>query len=525
MLYQPKSRLGVKLNSKHPLSRGLVGCWIFNEKTGDTVFDVSGHGNVGVINGADWVPDGLNFVRASIDYINIGSPPELIINGEMSISGMFSANSDYINTQVLVGCSIATTGNTAYALTFGFTNNKLEFWNSASGPDITSTKSISDNNLYHYVITRKGSTSNWSFKIYIDGVLDNSDSATRNPTGVSTSSVSIGKYGAYNGLSANVLMQNVMIHDRVLSPSEVAQLHRKPYAMFQQPISPQLYIFFDESIIISIEALAGAGLLDNVALTQKHTLAVQDISGTGAIDNAVLTQKHLLAVQELLSSGILDAVALTQKHLLAVQELSGIGTLDNVGLTQKNILIIQELLSAGALDNIELSISILLVVADLLSNGALDNTDLVQKHTLIIQELDSAGALDSIDLTQKHLLIVQSLLSAGVLDNIELLLATLLIVANMISTGTIDNVDPTQKHILSVDEVLSAGQLDGAVLTQKNLLAINDLISSGVIDNIQFDIATGLICITLTQATEYNISLTQGTEYNIILTQTGGGVC
>lgn len=38
---------GAVLNRTHPLARGLIGCWLFNEGTGDKVFDLSGNGSEG----------------------------------------------------------------------------------------------------------------------------------------------------------------------------------------------------------------------------------------------------------------------------------------------------------------------------------------------------------------------------------------------------------------------------------------------------------------------------------------------
>ena len=382
-----------------------------------------------------------------------------------------------------------------------------------------------DNIKHNYIVSIDKSNDQI---IYIDG----RNIASDNVTGVGNvntndhDSIQIGRMWYYNEYKYPYTgtLYDLRINNSALTETQAKLFNALPYDLYQKVSRPFYLLPIVEGITLTIEALDGVGTLDNVALTQKHNLSVQELLSSGALDNVALTQKHLLALQGLLSSGTLDAVSLTQKHILSVQELSGVGTLDNVTLTQKHILVVQELLSSGALDNIEL----------------------IQKHTLIIQELASAGALDNIELTQKHLLAIQSLLSAGTLDNIELLLSTLLVVADLLSAGQLDNVGLTQKHILTVnevlsagqldnvgltqkhiltvDEVLSAGQLDGVALTQKNLLAINDLISSGVIDNINFDVAAGLIYITLSQATEYDIELSQTTEYDITLTQTGGGV-
>jgi len=40
---------GTRLNRTHPLARGLIGCWLFNEGTGDKVFDSSGNDSEGTM--------------------------------------------------------------------------------------------------------------------------------------------------------------------------------------------------------------------------------------------------------------------------------------------------------------------------------------------------------------------------------------------------------------------------------------------------------------------------------------------
>ena len=55
------------INNGHPLTRGLVLAMPFWEGGGDTVMDVSGNGNVGMVVGPTWNPTscgpGLTFVR------------------------------------------------------------------------------------------------------------------------------------------------------------------------------------------------------------------------------------------------------------------------------------------------------------------------------------------------------------------------------------------------------------------------------------------------------------------------------
>jgi hypothetical protein len=48
----------VELDFRHPLTEGLVGCWVMNERSGDTIVDHAPAGNHGTIVG-DSVTRGL----------------------------------------------------------------------------------------------------------------------------------------------------------------------------------------------------------------------------------------------------------------------------------------------------------------------------------------------------------------------------------------------------------------------------------------------------------------------------------
>jgi hypothetical protein len=64
---------GAILNRTHPLARGLVGCWLFNEWTGNTARDsVSGLIATGV-NAPTWDGMGMRFTAASNQYLTLNA--------------------------------------------------------------------------------------------------------------------------------------------------------------------------------------------------------------------------------------------------------------------------------------------------------------------------------------------------------------------------------------------------------------------------------------------------------------------
>ncbi len=211
----------------------LIGYWAMNEGTGTVTTDGSGSGNSGTLtNGPTWTTgpsgsfgSGITF-DGSNDYIDLGSPANLNITGDVTVAAWFKANGDYTTAQGLVG-NIPGGGNVAnYFLTFGYTDNKMEFWNNANDKVVSSATSISNDNWHHYVGTRTGSTNNWTDKIYIDGVLDNTvTGSTQNPNGGATDPVALGRAGAFNGYYLKGSIDDVRIYSRALSAAEIAQLY------------------------------------------------------------------------------------------------------------------------------------------------------------------------------------------------------------------------------------------------------------------------------------------------------------
>ncbi len=77
--YVQKPPLPVHINWEHPLSRGLVGCWLFNEGGGNIAFDLSGHVNHGTINGATWTAEKLGSALSfdgTNDYVEVPDPDQ-----------------------------------------------------------------------------------------------------------------------------------------------------------------------------------------------------------------------------------------------------------------------------------------------------------------------------------------------------------------------------------------------------------------------------------------------------------------
>lgn len=218
-------------NLSHPLAKGLVSCLTMNpgEKGGGFIYDLSGYGINGVISGADWIGNKLRFVSASSDTLYATG---FSISYPFSIACKASCNQLTANDIVVSIGDVA--GTTYFALGFGGdqAGDPVIMWQYDGNSEIAETPIAYTANKMHSLVGVCESDSNRS--VYMDGgnygVNTNAQSAvakTRLSIGVSADSTPFGY------LDGDV--EYAYVYDRVLLPSEIAWLHREPYAMFEQP--------------------------------------------------------------------------------------------------------------------------------------------------------------------------------------------------------------------------------------------------------------------------------------------------
>jgi len=227
-----KPPLGVRHNPSHPLSIGLVGHWIMNEGGGLTAYDISGKGNHGTLtSGPTWTAGqfgpAISF-DGSNDFVSVGSPAALNLVGEASIF-CWARFADLVTTQELLAQAAANDVIGQIALEVGRTDAKLSvLW--ADTVIGTSTGTVASNIWYHLGFTRAGTTGSWTWRIYINGAQDSTNTSATNPG--SQQPFSIGKDGA-GALPFNGLIDDVRIFNRALSADEVRYLYIYPFADLQ----------------------------------------------------------------------------------------------------------------------------------------------------------------------------------------------------------------------------------------------------------------------------------------------------
>lgn len=263
MWYQ-KPLLGSQVNWEYPLAKGLVVYWLMSEGSGNKIFDLSGNGNHGTLNGPSWVTDRvgptLDFGDTADEYKVESSLSN--ISGTVSTLSLWAKIRTFIpNGPVFFGTS--TTNSVYWQLwTAGANDNVLIHSQDIGDCDIDT---YNDSIWRHYVFVSDGS--NGIF--YVNGVLRKL--AVIAPTSIVAGAKNweLGRWMSGNDWTHDGLIDNLLFYDRALADFEVEQLYREPHALLYQP-SRAKYYFVSAAAGPTAKAVAGS-LTVSGALTRKVT--------------------------------------------------------------------------------------------------------------------------------------------------------------------------------------------------------------------------------------------------------------
>jgi len=248
-----KPPLGAMLGRSHPLARGLVGCWLFNEGAGVKAYDLSGNGNKGTLTGFDGTPtSGWNAAAVAFDGSNdkiiapinpLYGAGTFTIRVKVKINVMANFKNIVGNRSfaggVLGGISIMDCATTDY----GLNANSVIIILGDMDPDAhnhvwgSPTNSVVAGILYDLVFVREPGVAP---KIYINGEEKPTTYWNASPLNYGltwpATDYGMGFGESANSYSTGFLNGSIdsiyMYRDRALSALEVAQLYASPYAMF-----------------------------------------------------------------------------------------------------------------------------------------------------------------------------------------------------------------------------------------------------------------------------------------------------
>jgi hypothetical protein len=253
MIWQnTKPILGSKLNFSHPLSNGIVGCWLFNEGMGDKVYDSSGNQNTGTLTGfshpstvtSGWNPGKFGKAIAfdgSNDYISIAHNNIFNFNSTSCFSvGMYFKTITTPGANFFVFSkyreSASPAGYPWVILLQAGKNGLFAVFDGTYNPLDTGLKNVIDGKWHSLFAIRNGV--NRKLYLYIDGMIDAIATDTTINTLQNTEKIIIGGLlnkaspGIVNTTQYNGLIDFPIIYNRALSPSEVLQLYTEPFCMF-----------------------------------------------------------------------------------------------------------------------------------------------------------------------------------------------------------------------------------------------------------------------------------------------------
>ncbi len=209
-----KPVLGSQLSLGSHLARGLVGCWLLNEGSGNKVFDLSGNGNTGTVSsGTVWKPgiygQVLDIDTTVIQPVTLAK--EIILTkGTIIIWAKWSGN----NNKMLIGKNDVN-NNIIISLP---TNIRLE---DNANTKISYTVPALGTDWHQLAFTNDGT--NW--RVFVDSI--------QSPTGAGImGQMNINTIG--NGYNNTTYVWDddigmVMIYNRALSASEIALLYRAQF--------------------------------------------------------------------------------------------------------------------------------------------------------------------------------------------------------------------------------------------------------------------------------------------------------
>ena len=156
------------------------------------------------------------------DHVNLGSPSELNLTGEMSIFAWIKTNSLSGTDGVVVDLSSGGT-QAQWGLEINRTAAKVSVLGNGSGAVLTGSTSLTTGNWFHIGFTRSGTASNWTYTIYVNGVSDGTVTTATNPD--AQQGAAIGRLGLYNGGYFNGEIDEVAIFNYAVGSADISKIY------------------------------------------------------------------------------------------------------------------------------------------------------------------------------------------------------------------------------------------------------------------------------------------------------------
>lgn len=248
-----KPSVGYGVDWSDPIANGLIGCWLFNEGAGGTLFDIARKNHGTFANAPTWTGgafgQSLNF-NAANQAVNVSAIPTMA--NPWTISG-------WVNWSTITNLASAFGfNNSTNGVYIGTTATNLKIASNGETPG-NGTTALSTGKWYHLALfwdgTKLNGYINGKFEYNVTPSGSNWKSATKTQFGVSD----VG----HTTLSAK--LDTIRTHSRALSATEIMRLYTEPFAGIQTPRRRLWSVVVSGSTVTGVGSSAGVGAALGIA--------------------------------------------------------------------------------------------------------------------------------------------------------------------------------------------------------------------------------------------------------------------
>ena len=251
---------GTLIRTSHPLARGLAGCWLLAEGTGEIVADLGPYRQHGSFYGGSplWKPGQHSYCLqfdGTDECVDCGTGKfGWDITNELSVVALVNHGASQTNT-IFARCAYVRP-----VRLYGQNNGKFA-WRVYTDTEndctiISTSPHATDGSEWVHIA---GTWKPYGAYLYVNGVQEASDTATDGNLNV-TDNQFVGIGGTYECTGFlycwNGGIEYVFIYNRVLSVEEIQWLYQEPFAMFDSSVSPAPV--YAPVSIVSLDGSVGA---------------------------------------------------------------------------------------------------------------------------------------------------------------------------------------------------------------------------------------------------------------------------
>ena len=275
---------GWVVDEGHPLGVGMAGMWLPYQKNPP---DLTANGNNGTTNGNVVAYQGfsgpMGSFQASGQYINIGSPPDLELYTNVTISTHISAWDQTESNGVAVVGKDYSSGSRGFLIGTDAYTPYLEV--GGSGLISAGSNIIGQPGLFHLAATCSGGTS-WT--LYQNGKsIGTATAGALTPNSSAAWQIAQRSYSGFPSAFSGYI-QNVQIYSYTMPAALMAWLAREPFAMLQ-PVVRRQYFVGSSSGGTTVNPSSGSIVLTGHAPTIAAGTTLHPVAGAVTLSGHVPT--------------------------------------------------------------------------------------------------------------------------------------------------------------------------------------------------------------------------------------------